>query len=231
MGRYPGSTTTLRPTPDGTKWDSDPSDYSDGTERISRVPLSKAERKEFEEAQARDAGKLLRSFVSQCATTYAQHKLSANYPIPPKSLRRIISAAAGNVSWLASDQSYRALFVKAYCRLRGEQIPYEKIWNDRGVRAASSAASPGGQAASVDQKKNKTKDPERKQPTAFENAVQVFLIECAEASVRGIPRPQPPAEVRQRYSGKLLRQWEKTILSSNLFKSAVREARETKAGR
>jgi hypothetical protein len=143
MGRYPGSSTTLRPTPDGTKWDSgNPFDYSDGTERISRVPLSKAERKEFEEAQARDAGKLLRSFVSQCATAYADHKLSADYPIPPKSLRPIINAAAGNVSWLASDQSYRALFVTAYCRLCGEQIPHKKIWNDQGIRAESSGVSP-----------------------------------------------------------------------------------------
>jgi hypothetical protein len=42
MGRYPGSSTTLRPTPDGTKWDSgNPFDYSDGTERKSRVPISK----------------------------------------------------------------------------------------------------------------------------------------------------------------------------------------------
>jgi hypothetical protein len=75
--------------------------------------------------------KLLRSFVSQCATAYAHHKLSADYPIAPKSLRRITNAAGGNVSWLASDRTYRALFVKAYCRLRGEQIPYEKIWNER----------------------------------------------------------------------------------------------------
>src|ERR1700730_13317279 len=114
MGRYPDSSATLRPTPDGTKWDSgNPFDYSDDIERRARVPLSNAERKEFEEAQARDAGKLLRSFVSQCATEYADHELSGDYPIAPKSLRRIINAAGGNVSWLASDQTYRALFVKA----------------------------------------------------------------------------------------------------------------------
>ncbi len=38
MGRYPDSSTTLRPTPDGTNWDSgNPTDYSDDTERKSRV--------------------------------------------------------------------------------------------------------------------------------------------------------------------------------------------------
>ena len=45
MGRYPGSSTTLRPTPDGTKWDSgNPHDYSDDNERKIRVSISKAER-------------------------------------------------------------------------------------------------------------------------------------------------------------------------------------------
>jgi len=132
MGRYIDSSTTLRPTPDGTKWDSgNPIDYSDATERVSSVPLSKAERQEFEQAQARDAGKLLRSFISQCATAYADAKLSKDYPTAPKPLRRIISAFGGNISWLASDPTYRAFFVKSYSRFRGEQIPYEKIWNDR----------------------------------------------------------------------------------------------------
>jgi hypothetical protein len=132
MGRYPDSSTTLRPTPDGTKWDSGSSfDYSDEIELKSRAQLSDAERKQFEETRARDAGKLLRSFISQCATAYADHKLSAGYPASPKSLKRIVSAAGGNVSWLASDVAYRAFFVKAYSRLRGEQIPYEQIWNER----------------------------------------------------------------------------------------------------
>lgn len=81
VGRYPDSSTTLRPTPDGTKWDSgNPSDYSDDNERKSRVPLSKAEQEAFEKEQARDAGKSLRSFVSQCAAAYADQKLSADFP-------------------------------------------------------------------------------------------------------------------------------------------------------
>jgi hypothetical protein len=132
MGRYPDSSTTLRPTPDGTIWDSgNPVDYSDATVRVSPVPLSKAEQQEFEKSQARDAGKLLRSFISQCATAYADAKLSAVYPTAPKPLKRIINAAGGNISWLACDLTYRAFFVKSYSRLRGQQIPYEKIWNDR----------------------------------------------------------------------------------------------------
>jgi hypothetical protein len=231
VGRYPDSSTTLRLTPDGTKWDSgNPSDYSDGADRKSRVPLSKTERRKFEEAQARDAGKLLRSFVSQCATAYADHKLSTAHPVPPKPLRRIINATGGNVSWLASDPSYRAFFVKAYCRLRGEQVPYEKIWDDKGVGRQPSNASPVERAGSPDPK-DQARQAERRQPTAFEKAVQAFLAECATASVRGSPRPAPPVEVRQRYSGKILREWEKSILSSSLFKSAILVARETKAGR
>lgn len=131
MGRYPGSSTTLRPTPDGTKWDSgNPHDYSDDNERKIRVSISKAEREEFEKTHAKDAGKSLRSFVSQCATAYADRTLSATIPIPPKHLKPIIVAAGGNVSWLASDRTYRALLVKAYCRLRGEEIPYEKVWKE-----------------------------------------------------------------------------------------------------
>jgi hypothetical protein len=132
MGRYIDSSSTLMPTPDGTKWDAgNPIDYSDDNERLSPVRLTEAERKDFEQAQARDAGKLLRSFISQCATAYADGKLSVTHPIAPKPLSRSIGAAGGNVAWLASDLVYRAFFVKAYSRLRREQIPYEEIWKDR----------------------------------------------------------------------------------------------------
>jgi hypothetical protein len=133
MGRYPDSSTTLRPTPDGTKWDSgNPDDYSDDNVRKfsvrTKTRLPKAELIELEKAQAKDAGKSLRSFISQCATAYANNKLTAQYPTAPKALKRLVDAVGGNVSWLASEQTYRSLFLKAYCRIRGADIPYEKVW-------------------------------------------------------------------------------------------------------
>ncbi|MBR1197802.1 hypothetical protein JQ574_17540 [Bradyrhizobium sp. AUGA SZCCT0158] len=201
--------------------------YGPPKSKTAGKPLSKAEQKAIEEAKAKKARKLLRSFVSQCATAYAYHKLTATYPIPPESLRWTIKAAAGNVTWLASDQTYRRLFVEAYCHVRGEQILYEKVWKEEGVRTEPSGVTPNQRAALADHEKNKTNEARRKRPTAFERAVQVFLIQYADASVRGLPRPRPPAEVRQRYSGNSLRQWEKNILGSGLFKSAMRKARET----
>ena len=82
MGRYPDSSTTLRPTPDGTKWDSgNPDDYSDAIIRDQKQGRNKRpstlELKELEELHAKDVRKALRSFISQCAKAYLDPGLTA----------------------------------------------------------------------------------------------------------------------------------------------------------
>jgi hypothetical protein len=73
-----------------------------------------------------------------------------------------------------------------------------------------------------------TGDHERSGPTAFEEAVQTYLKNCAEAKVKGLPRPRPPQAVTERYTGAVLRKWEKGILRTQLFKSAAKKAREVR---
>ena len=73
-------------------------------------------------------GKLIRSFVSQCATAYAAGKLDATRPDPPKQLKARIKKFGGNVAWLGAQRSHQELFHKAYCRILGRQIPIEQIW-------------------------------------------------------------------------------------------------------
>ena len=71
--------------------------------------------------------KLIRSFVSQCASAYAAGKLdeiSSRATEIFKSTKSEIQAA--NVTCPPND--YQAFFHKAYCRMIGKDIPIEKVW-------------------------------------------------------------------------------------------------------
>jgi len=53
--------------------------------------------------------KLIRSFISQCATAYAARKPDAAYPVTPKQLKAPINLG-GNLAWLGSQLHYQGLF-------------------------------------------------------------------------------------------------------------------------
>lgn len=90
----------------------------------NRAPSRGEIERRAQEAEA----KLIRSFISQCATAYAAEKLNAFHPEPPKSLKGRIKSSGGNVAWLAAQPSYQAFFHKAYCRIIGKDIPIGKVW-------------------------------------------------------------------------------------------------------
>ena len=92
-----------------------------------RAPSRSEIEQRSQEADKQEA-RLIRSFISQCATAYAAAKFDASRPEPPKSLKGRIKKSGGNVAWLAAQPSYQAFFHKAYCRIIGKDIPIEKVW-------------------------------------------------------------------------------------------------------
>ena len=75
--------------------------------------------------------KLLRSFISQCAAAHISARLTATNPSPPKCLRKRINRAGGNIKWMEGNRNYQLLFHAAFCKLRNESIPFDKIWGRR----------------------------------------------------------------------------------------------------
>ena len=139
MGRntYNGGGSIMRVTEDGLEWAS--ADPADGKKKHMRSRARDDDRQPSQKEIDRQAkedeiqeGKMIRSFISQCATAYAEGKLSASHPAPPKSLRRRINSCGGNIAWVAAQSSYRAYFHRAYCRLVGKDVPIEKVWGAPG---------------------------------------------------------------------------------------------------
>lgn len=132
---YPGSGSILRQGNDGLEWASlDPAESKKALKPSKRwdnkVPTNKEiERQSKEDDKAE--GKLIRSFISQCATAYASGKLDPFWPAPPKPLKPRIKTLGGNVAWLGSHPQYQSLFHKAYCRILGREIPIEQVWAQR----------------------------------------------------------------------------------------------------
>jgi hypothetical protein len=129
---YLGGGSILRPGKDGLEWTSaDPAGSKLAQKRSKRwdekVPTQKEIERQSKEGDIAES-KLIRSFVSQCATAYAAGKLDAFHPDPPKSLKARIRNSGGNVAWLSAQPSYQAFFHKAYCRMIGKDIPIEKVW-------------------------------------------------------------------------------------------------------
>lgn len=135
MGRntYHGGSSIIRTTDDGTVWPSaDPGESKQKHGRTrpqgdNRLPSQKEIELQAREDEIRE-GKMIRSFISQCAAAYAEGKLNASRPAPPKPLRRRINSCGGNIAWVAAQVSYRAYFHRAYCRLVGKEVPIEKVW-------------------------------------------------------------------------------------------------------
>ena len=50
------------------------------------------------------------SFISECVTAYAANKLTASEPTAPRSLRKRVASAGGNIKWLEVNRERQALF-------------------------------------------------------------------------------------------------------------------------
>ena len=129
---YLGSGSTLRPGKDGLEWtSSDPAESKAAQKPSKRWDNKMPTRAEIErqsEADGAAEAKLIRSFISQCATAYASGNLDPSRPEPPKSLKARIKSSGGNVAWLGAQPHYQSLFHKAYCRVLGREIPIEQVW-------------------------------------------------------------------------------------------------------
>jgi len=135
-GTYSGGGTTIRLGEDGTNWDSsDAAENRKRYTRTSRDDYKRPTKNEIDvelERESQVERKALRSFISQCVTEHAAGKLTALDPRPPKILRKRVGNAGGNIKWLEGNRTYQVLFHESYCRLRNENIPFEKVWGPRG---------------------------------------------------------------------------------------------------
>jgi len=140
-GTYSGGGTIIRIGDEGTNWDSpDAAENKPPRTRISQDDNKRPTAKEIEleekrESQAGESQaerKFLRNFISQCASAHATDKLTASNPIASKQLRKRVKNAGGNIKWLESNSTYQILFHEAFCRLRNENVPFEKVWGPRG---------------------------------------------------------------------------------------------------
>jgi hypothetical protein len=109
----------------------DPADPGGSYNRNSRFPAKPPTKSEIAIASGREeqrTGKEYRSFISQCVAAWEANELTKSYPVAPKSLRREIEAAGGNINWLAGNRSHQVLFHEICCRRRKENVPFDKIW-------------------------------------------------------------------------------------------------------
>ena len=87
--------------------------------RLQHKKPTKGEIEASEQRKQRGEQKLLRSFISQCAASYAARKLTATNPAPPPILRRPVLKAGGNIGWLETNRQYQVFFHTSLCRLTG----------------------------------------------------------------------------------------------------------------
>ena len=93
----------------------------------NRAPSRGEIEQRSQEANRREA-KMIRSFISQCATAYSAGKLDSSHPEPPKFLKSRIKNAGGNVAWLGTQSDYPSLFHRFYCRVLGREIAIDQVW-------------------------------------------------------------------------------------------------------
>jgi hypothetical protein len=132
VGTFLGGGSILRPGRDGLQWESSDPAGSKKSHKPSKRGGGKVPTQEEIERQAKAddiaQGKLIRSFISQCATAYAAGKLDSSHPEPPKSLKSRIKNAGDNLAWLGAQPDYQSLFHKFYCRVLGREIAIEQVW-------------------------------------------------------------------------------------------------------
>jgi hypothetical protein len=69
-------------------------------------------------------------FITQCVRAYMKNALTAAHPAQTKILASKIQGAGGNIKWLSSDADRRRAFYYEYCRLVGQHVPYDRVWQD-----------------------------------------------------------------------------------------------------
>jgi hypothetical protein len=132
---YSGGNTILWITKNGISWGGsrDPAAPARGAAPAKtwpdrRKPPTKEEIGLAIEREDREERKVLRSFISQCVFAWEAEDLTASHPAAPKRLRKAVKAAGGNIAWLAGNRKHQVLFHETCCRLRKEEVPFEKIW-------------------------------------------------------------------------------------------------------
>lgn len=134
-GTYSGGGTSIRLGADGTSWRSrDEAENKGRRSHVVRDDNKRPTTKEIEletDRESQAERKILRSFISQCATAYSANKLTASEPIAPKSLRVRVKNAGGNIKWLEGNRTYQIQFHEFYRRLHEEKIPFELVWGPR----------------------------------------------------------------------------------------------------
>jgi hypothetical protein len=137
-GTYNGGHTIISIGGDGTRWEGsgDPANPSRATDRRAKKRFN-GDRNDESAAQYAEAAetarerKLLRNFISQCASAWLKGSLGPSIPTPPSSLRKKVRAAGGNIRWMEADRRLQVLFHQACCSLGNNKIPFEKVWGPR----------------------------------------------------------------------------------------------------
>lgn len=140
-GTYSGGGTVVRIGESGTHWDkidaaeNKKSQKKGGSKR--KADSRNATQKEIERETERETAeeqRLIRSFISMCVSAYSSNKLTATAPRPPRILHKRIANAGGNIKWLENNKNHQIYFHKAYCRLRQEDVPFERVWSQPSPR-------------------------------------------------------------------------------------------------
>lgn len=114
-------------TKDGTRFNS--IDPAEGKSPERKSSGRSGERSDLEDAKEdRKRARALLNFISVCVVAYSEGRLSPSFPRAPQTLKKQIAKMGGNIRWLSSDQRLQVEFHRRYCKLRGEAIPYEKVW-------------------------------------------------------------------------------------------------------
>lgn len=134
MGRdtFPGGGSIIRLTEDGTNFQGS-HDRAEEKQKGSfskdgdnKRPTNKEIEKQSQEDDKQEA-KLVRDFISQCATAHVTARLNATFPVPSGRLKPWITKRGGNVSWIVTAPTHRSLFQKSYCRAVGREIRVEEL--------------------------------------------------------------------------------------------------------
>jgi hypothetical protein len=142
-GTYLGGGTKIMMGRNGTTWGSIDSAEDRSKEKKSRPSRDRLPtKKEIELEEQRELAqesRILRDFISRCASAYATNKLTARYPHPPKIFAKRLASAGGNINWLERNRERQIIFHQAYCKLRRDQtIPFEAVWKIKPGRNSAS---------------------------------------------------------------------------------------------
>ena len=136
MGKnnFPGSGTTITLSERGTYWigSNDHASNSNSYVRSSNHDKRPSQKDIDLQSIADDdkQGKLIRSFISQCAMSHTKGKLTHNNPNPPPPIRKLVTNSGGNIKWISSDRVRQSHFHKFFCKHLNEEIHFNQLWSE-----------------------------------------------------------------------------------------------------